>query len=104
RPQSATGQATILTGRNVPQLVGEHYGPKPNPAVAATLQTGTLFHDTVAKGGNAALITPYPPPFFEGIESGKRLLSAVPLAATAAGLSLMTIEDLRAGRAVSPEF
>ena len=31
KPQSATGQATILTGRNVPQLVGEHYGPKPNP-------------------------------------------------------------------------
>ena len=29
RPQSATGQAAILTGKNVPQLLGEHYGPKP---------------------------------------------------------------------------
>ena len=35
RPQSATGQATILTGRNVPAAIGEHYGPKPNPAVAS---------------------------------------------------------------------
>ncbi len=104
RPQSATGQATILTGRNVPQLVGEHYGPKPNPPVAAALQTDTLFHDAVAKGGRAALITPYPPPFFEAVASGKRLLSAVPLAATTAGLSLMTVDDLRAGRAVSPDF
>ena len=25
RPQSATGQAVLLTGRNVPQEVGEHY-------------------------------------------------------------------------------
>ncbi|HRF95991.1 MAG TPA: hypothetical protein PLZ51_12380, partial [Aggregatilineales bacterium] len=31
-PQSGTGQATIVTGRNIPQLIGEHYGPKPNIA------------------------------------------------------------------------
>ena len=30
RPQSASGQATILTGLNVPRMLGEHYGPKPN--------------------------------------------------------------------------
>ena len=28
-PQSATGQAALLTGENVPAQVGEHYGPKP---------------------------------------------------------------------------
>ena len=32
-PQSATGQAAILTGLNVPALVGGHWGPKPNEAV-----------------------------------------------------------------------
>src|SRR5512137_1241571 len=37
-PQSATGQATLLTGRNVPAEIGYHYGPKPNPAVAAYLR------------------------------------------------------------------
>ena len=104
KPQSATGQATILTGRNVPQLVGEHYGPKPNPAVAAVIQQGTLFSEIVASGGEAALITPYPQRFFEGIRSGKHLLSSVPLAATSAGLSLMGAEELRNGRAVSPGF
>ena len=89
KPQSATGQAAILTGRNVPQLVGEHYGPKPNPAVAQIIQQGTLFSEITAAGGKAALITPYPQRFFDGINSGKRLLSAVPLAVTSAGLSLM---------------
>ncbi|HZD10721.1 MAG TPA: alkaline phosphatase family protein [Candidatus Binatia bacterium] len=104
RPQSATGQATILTGRNVPGIIGEHYGPKPNGAVAATIQEGTLFHDVVKQGRTAALITPYPQGYFDAIDSGRRLFSAVPLAATNAGLRLMTADDLRAGRAVSPGF
>lgn len=104
RPQSATGQATILTGKNVPQIVGEHYGPKPNQAVAKVIQEGNLFQKVIAAGGTAALITPYPQGYFDAINSGKRLLSSVPLAATSAGLSLMTADDLRAGRAVSPGF
>jgi hypothetical protein len=104
RPQSATGQATILTGRNVPLLVGEHYGPKPNKAVAAIIREGNLFTKVIVNGGKAALITPYPQGYFDGINSGRRLLSSVPLAATSAGLKLMTADDLRAGRAVSPGF
>ena len=104
KPQSATGQATILTGRNVPKIVGEHYGPKPNPAVAAVIKEGTLFSEIVAAGGEAALITPYPQRFFDGINSGKHLLSSVPLAVTSAGLSLMGADELRNGRAVSPRL
>lgn len=104
RPQSATGQATILTGQNVPQIVGEHYGPKPNQAVADVIQGDNLFREVIAAGGTAALITPYPQGYFDAINSGKRLLSSVPLAATSAGLPLMTADDLRAGRAVSPSF
>ncbi len=104
RPQSATGQATILSGRNVSREIGEHYGPKPNAAVAEAIRRGTLFGEVTAAGGRAALITPYPAGYFAAIESGRRLLSAVPLAAVDAGLPLMGEADLRAGRAVSPDF
>lgn len=104
KPQSATGQAAILTGRNVPQLVGAHYGPKPNPTIMNIITAGTLFHEVIAAGGRAALLNPYPEFFFEAITSGKQLLSAVPLAASSAGLHLLTTEDLRDGRAVSPDF
>jgi hypothetical protein len=104
RPQSATGQAALLTGRNVPRLVGGHYGPKPNEAVAEQIRRGTLFHEVVAAGGNAALLTPYPQGYFDAIASGRRLYSAVPLAATSAGVRLRTADDLRRGRAVSPMF
>src|SRR6185369_1121173 len=42
-PQSATGQAVLLTGVNVPAALGYHYGPKPNPETAAFLQDGGIF-------------------------------------------------------------
>lgn len=104
RPQSATGQASILTGLNVPRIIGEHYGPKPNRAVADLVRQNNLFQETIAAGGKAALLTPYPERYFQAISSGKRLLSSVPLAATSAGLSLMTADDLREGKAISPGF
>jgi hypothetical protein len=104
RPQSATGQATILTGRNVPRLIGEHYGPKPNPAVARVIEQGSLVLEVASAGGEAALITPYPQGYFDAINSGRRMYSAVPLAVTSAGYPLFGAEELRAGEAVSPGF
>ena len=104
RPQSASGQATILTGRNVPQLIGEHYGPKPNTKVAQVIRQGTLFHEVVSAGGSAALLTPYPQGYFDAIDSGKRMYSAVPLTVVSAGLQLFGVEELRQGKAVSPDF
>ena len=49
-PQSATGQATILTGRNVPREIGQHWGPKPNAAVAAIVRQGSVFSRLSARG------------------------------------------------------
>ncbi len=103
-PQSATGQAALLTGENVPAQVGEHYGPKPNPAVREIVQRDNLFMQVLERGGSAALLNGYPPRYFEAIESGVRLYSSIPLAATAAGVDLMTVEDMQSGRAFSADF
>ncbi len=103
-PQSATGQAALLTGENVPELVGEHYGPKPNPAVAEIVRRDNLFKKVLARGGSAALLNGYPPRYFEAIKSGVRLYSSIPLAATSAGLELMTVQDMRDGKAFSADF
>ncbi|MEE8121424.1 MAG: hypothetical protein V3T55_07840 [Anaerolineales bacterium] len=103
-PQSASGQAALLTGRNVPQEIGEHYGPKPNPPIQQILREGNIFSTVTKLGGKAALLNAYPPQYFEAIERGRRLYSAIPLAVTAAGLPLMTTEDIQAGRALSVDF
>jgi 2,3-bisphosphoglycerate-independent phosphoglycerate mutase len=103
-PQSATGQAVLLTGRNVPGEIGRHYGPKPNPEVAAVLRSGSLFSEVQAAGKRAAFLNAYPPAYFVAIRSGRRLHAAIPLAVTSAGLPLRTQEDLYAGRALSADF
>ncbi|MBI2759570.1 MAG: alkaline phosphatase family protein [Chloroflexi bacterium] len=103
-PQSATGQAVLLTGINVPAEIGEHYGPKPNPAVAKYLLNGTLFSQLTKANKKAALLNAYPPRYFDGVDSGKRLYSAIPLAVTSAGLPLFTKDDLYAGNALSADF
>jgi hypothetical protein len=103
-PQSATGQTVLLTGRNVPAEIGYHYGPKPNPQVAAFVRNGNLFSAVSKNGGNAALLNAYPPGYFQAVESGKRNYSAIPMAVDAAGIPLMTSDDLRAGRALSADF
>lgn len=103
-PQSATGQAVLLTGKNVPAEIGYHYGPKPDKATAAHLEDGGLFGTLVRSGKRAHLINAYPEGYFRGIDSGKRLYSSIPLAVTKAGLTLQRADDLLAGRAISADF
>ena len=103
-PQSATGQAVLLTGINIPAELGYHYGPTPNPEVAQYLDGKTIFSKTIKAGKKTALLSAYPPRYFAGINSGKHLYSAIPLALTNAGVPLFTQDDYYAGRALSADF
>lgn len=103
-PQSATGQATLLTGENVPRAVGEHYGPKPNQAVSEFLHNGNLFYTLKENGQRVTFLNAYPPGYFEAIESGRRMYSAIPLAVTSAGIKLKNYDDLKNGHAISADF
>jgi hypothetical protein len=103
-PQSATGQAVLLTGKNVPAEIGYHYGPKPNPEIAAYLKNGNLFSSLIKHGYQPAFLNAYPPPYFRSIQTGRRLYSAIPQAAVNAGLSLRTDLDLKMGHAVAADF
>jgi 2,3-bisphosphoglycerate-independent phosphoglycerate mutase len=103
-PQSATGQATLVTGRNVPAEIGRHYGPKPHPPIAKIIKQGTIFSRLTEAKYKTALLNAYPQPYFDGINSGKRLYSAIPLAVTEAGLSLKTEKDYYAGNAMAADF
>ncbi len=103
-PQSATGQAVLLTGQNIPAAIGYHYGPKPNEPIAAYLRNGNLFSQLAARGRKSAFLNAYPPRYFEAIQSGKRIYSAIPLAATSAGLRLKSSDDLLRGTALAADF
>jgi 2,3-bisphosphoglycerate-independent phosphoglycerate mutase len=103
-PQSASGQGVLLTGRNLPREFGGHYGPKPSPAIAQALTEDSIFHEVVRRGGSAALLNAYPPRYFAAIARRYRMYSSIPMAVHAAGIPLMTAEDLQAGRALAADF
>jgi 2,3-bisphosphoglycerate-independent phosphoglycerate mutase len=103
-PQSATGQATLLNGENVPASIGNHYGPKPNPAVAEIVSESNLFIRLKEKGRQVAFLNAFPPSYFDGVKSGRRLYGTIALAAARAGVPLRTMDDLRMGNAVSADF
>ncbi|MFW5691620.1 MAG: hypothetical protein ACOCXZ_03875 [Chloroflexota bacterium] len=104
RPQSGTGQAAIVTGRNVPSIIGRHYGPKPDAATRQILDEGNLFRQVVEAGRSAALLEAYPPRWHRAIDSGKHLPSSYQYATRSAGLRFMDADDLRAGRALSGDW
>ena len=104
RPQSATGQATILTGLNVPARLGEHYGPRPDARVRAAIDEAGIFARLRDSGRRGYFCNAYPQGYFDAVKRGKRLLSAVPYAATAGGQQLLDYDDMLAGRALAADF
>lgn len=104
RPQSGSSQAAILTGRNVPQMIGRHYGPKPNEPIRELLERENFFKEVRAAGYKAALLDAYPPKLIEDIERDYRLPSSIQYAAIHAGQLLFTKDDLLAGRALTAEW
>ncbi len=59
-PESATGQAALLTGVNVPQIIGTHYGPKPDARIRAILQKHNLLRRLTGAGLRCRLLNAYP--------------------------------------------
>ncbi|BDG01731.1 hypothetical protein AMOR_07270 [Anaeromyxobacter oryzae] len=60
RPQSATGQSTILTGENAPRLLGRHLLGYPNAPLRALLRERSLFGALAAAGRRAVFANAYP--------------------------------------------
>jgi hypothetical protein len=104
RPQSATGQAAILTGINAPARLGEHYGPRPDGRVRAVIDEGNLFRQVEESRKRFFFCNAYPHGYFAAVNRGKRLLSVVPYAATSAGQTLLDADDLVAGRGIAADF
>ena len=104
RPQSGTGQAALLTGINVPQRIGRHYGPKPDAATREIVTQHSLFKRLRDSGKSARLLTAYPPGLQANWRRGKTLRSSIQLADFAANSEQFGIDDLRDKRALTAEW
>src|SRR6266851_5406564 len=102
RPQSASGQTTILTGVNAPATIGHHKQGFPNQALLDIIREHSLFVQLKRAGvGPITFANTYTKRFFE---RRPRWISATTAAVEAAGLRFNQLEDLRAGAAVYHDF
>lgn len=102
RPQSASGQTTILTGVNAPQLLGHHKQGFPNAILREVIKENSIFRQLknlrIEPNVFANLYTPQ---FFE-IEP--RWKSATTCAVEAAGLQFRRLPDLLGRKALFHDF
>lgn len=102
RPQSASGQTTILTGVNAPKIIGAHKQGFPNRALLDIIHERSIFLQLKNKGiESITFANTYTKRFFE---RRPRWISATTAAVEAAGLRFNVVEDLKAGRAVYHDF
>jgi hypothetical protein len=115
RPQSATGQTTILTGENAPALLGKHLLGFPNPALRALLERRSLYRRLAAAGRRAVFANAYPVAYlralgFEVVGDPEFPLrrraraSATTVAFAAGGGAFRTFDDVRAGRGLTHDL
>jgi 2,3-bisphosphoglycerate-independent phosphoglycerate mutase len=102
RPQSASGQTTILTGINGPAAIGSHKQGFPNQPLLEIIREHSIFVQLKRAGVNPiTFANTYTEQFFA---RRPRWVSATTAAVQAAGLRFNVVDDLRAGRAVYQDF
>ena len=102
RPQSASGQTTILTGVNAPAAIGYHKQGFPNKALLEIIGERSIFRQLKEAGIEPiTFANAYTSRFFD---ERPRWVSATTAAVEAAGLKFRTVNDVRNGAAVFMDY
>jgi hypothetical protein len=118
RPQSATNQTAILTGEPAPRLVGKHVLGYPDAALRQILLRASVVKRLVAAGRRATFVNGYPGAYLTALglphaparepeveipaRARRRLKpSSTTLAFAAAEVRLRTLDQVRAGEALT---
>lgn len=99
-PQSATGQAAILTGLNAANIMKRHIQAFPGPELSKLIIENNIMKQLVDCGLTATSANMYSPDYFELVAKRKRRHSAITLAALSTGMELRSLPELYAGQAV----
>jgi 2,3-bisphosphoglycerate-independent phosphoglycerate mutase len=102
RPQSASGQTTILTGVNAPAILGYHKQGFPNEALRQIITEHSIFLQLKQLGvGPNIFANTYTPRFFTETPRWK---SATTVAVEAAGMQFQRLPDLVGGKSLFHDF
>lgn len=102
RPQSASGQTTILTGVNAPRLLGYHKQGFPNEAMREIIRESSIFKQLEELNiGPNVFANAYTPRFFS---EKPRWKSATTCAVEASGMGFSRLPDLLGRKALFHDF
>lgn len=102
RPQSASGQTTIMTGVNAPKLLGYHKQGFPNEKLREVIAERSIFRQLQKLGiGPNVFANAYSPQFFSGEPRWK---SATTCAVEASDVQFRKFSDLRGRKALFHDF
>jgi hypothetical protein len=102
RPQSASGQTTILTGVNVPTTLGYHKQGFPNAAMLEIIREHSIFRQLSRAGvAPVTFANTYTHKFFS---ERPRWVSATTAAMEAGAIPFRTVSDLKNDHAVFHDF
>jgi hypothetical protein len=102
RPQSASGQTTILTGINAPKLLGFHKQGFPNAALREVIEANSIFLQLKRRNIEPNVFAnAYTPQFFQETPRWK---SATTCAMEAANLPFRKLPDLLGKKALFHDF
>lgn len=102
RPQSASGQTTILTGINAPQVLGFHKQGFPNQILRDVIKENSIFLQLKQRNIEPnVFVNTYTPQFFQETPRWK---SATTCAVEAAGLLFHKLPDLLGAKALFHDF
>jgi 2,3-bisphosphoglycerate-independent phosphoglycerate mutase len=118
RPQSATGQATLLTGENAPRAIGRHLVGYPDAALRDLISRRSLYRDLAAQGRAATFANAYPIAYLRALglpcdgdpepalvsRRRRPRRSATTVAFAAGGARFRTWADARARRGLTPDI
>lgn len=102
-PQSASGQTTILTGRNAPKVIGKHLNGFPDSELRKIIIKDNIFMRLRKLGLKVTNANAYNKKFLSGLEGNiekAKEMSVSTVATLSAGLRLRTEEDLSNQNAV----
>ncbi len=118
RPQSASNQTAIFTGRPAPVILGRHVLGYPNAELRALLATHSIVRQAIESGRTATFANAYPAAYLDALQLKRRpsegadvqiparflrriKASASTLAMAAGGVALRTLDDARQGEGLT---
>jgi hypothetical protein len=102
-PQSGTGQSTLFSGENAPELIGKHFGPFPHSGNKHLLKEQSLFNKAQKQGKKCHFLNAYPDIFFTKAKKRNRW-SCTTLMTKSADITLNRAESVKQEEALTAEL